>query len=180
LDLDAVGYIIVGAPFQQAGDSVADLLFLAAQRVLAGVSIFYPAPGSRDYSRCKALGVLPRHWSLMRSTALPVSHTTTREESITLLRLGRVLNFMKSLVDRGVDPASDPPEGSPAGIMLENRTQTGMHLLERFLSDGKIRGVDDGGRVFEHVIAPQLTTSFLSGLRQIALRGIRKHGNQNR
>ena len=33
----------------------------------------------------------------MRSTALPVSDTTTRTDSITLLRLGRILNFFKSL-----------------------------------------------------------------------------------
>ncbi|MCU0592264.1 MAG: radical SAM protein, partial [Desulfobacterales bacterium] len=44
--LTAVGYIIVGAPHQSAEESVDDLLFLSERRVLAGVSVFYPAPGS--------------------------------------------------------------------------------------------------------------------------------------
>jgi len=42
--LKAVAYIIIGAPFQKAEDSLADLLYLARLRVLAGSSIFYPAP----------------------------------------------------------------------------------------------------------------------------------------
>ena len=41
--LNAVGYIICGAPFQSAAASVSDLLRLAEKRVLTGVSLFYPA-----------------------------------------------------------------------------------------------------------------------------------------
>jgi len=41
-----VGYIIVGAPGQNALDSVDDLLYLAERPVIAGVSVYYPAPGS--------------------------------------------------------------------------------------------------------------------------------------
>ena len=38
--LKTVGYIIIGAPLQKAIDSLADLLYLAKHRVLAGSSIF--------------------------------------------------------------------------------------------------------------------------------------------
>jgi radical SAM superfamily enzyme YgiQ (UPF0313 family) len=51
--LEAVGYIIVGAPGQRAAESLADLCYLAERRVLAGVSLFYPAPGSLDFERCR-------------------------------------------------------------------------------------------------------------------------------
>ena len=95
--LEAVGYIIVGAPEQDPLDSVADLLYLADKNAIAGVSVFYPAPGSADFEKCRAQNLLPPALSLMRSTALPISDTTTREHSITLLRLGRILNFFKSL-----------------------------------------------------------------------------------
>ncbi len=101
--MSAVGYIIVGAPGQKAMDSVSDLLYLARRRVIAGVSVFYPSPGSVDYGKCEAANLLPERFSLMRSTALPLSDTTTRMESVTLLRLGRILNFMKSLA--GADSA---------------------------------------------------------------------------
>jgi radical SAM superfamily enzyme YgiQ (UPF0313 family) len=173
LDLEAVGYIIVGAPFQSPQASIDDLLFLASRRVLAGVSVYYPAPGSRDYSRCEALGILPRHWSLMRSAALPLSHTTRRKETVTLLRLGRILNFMKELADRKYDPPAESAAGGPLGARLA-RLRVGVSLLEKFLSDGKIRGLDDNGRVFEHLCAPQLTKAFLSGLQCIDVHGVRQ------
>jgi hypothetical protein len=95
--LGAVAYIIAGAPGQDPQDSVADLLYLAGKTAIVGVSIFYPAPGSADFEKCRAQNLLPSALSLLRSTALPISHTTTREDSITLLRLGRILNFFKSL-----------------------------------------------------------------------------------
>ncbi|MCX5882316.1 MAG: radical SAM protein [Deltaproteobacteria bacterium] len=101
--LGAVGYIIVAAPFQDPMDTVEDLLYLASLRTLAGVSVFYPSPGSVDYDLCIQLGILPKHQSLMRSSALPLSHTTSRIESVTLMRLGRLLNFIKSLIDQGLD-----------------------------------------------------------------------------
>ncbi len=95
--LEAVGYIIVGGPGQDPLDSVADLLYLADKNAIAGVSVFYPAPGSADFEKCRVQNLLPPALSLMRSTALPISNTTTREDSVTLLRLGRILNFFKSL-----------------------------------------------------------------------------------
>jgi len=95
--LGAVAYIIAGAPGQDPQDSVADLLYLARKAAIAGVSVFYPAPGSADFEKCREQNLLPPALSLWRSTALPISDTTTREDSITVLRLGRILNFFKSL-----------------------------------------------------------------------------------
>ena len=168
--LNAVGYIIVAAPSQNAAESVSDLLFLAQRRVLAGVSVFYPAPGSPDYERCEKSKLLPSHFACMRSAALPLSHTTTRLESATLLRLGRILNFIKSLIDRGFPI----PAPLPATVEIDpthNRLESGKKLLQYFLYDGKIRGVTKDGNVFEHCIDIPLAIEFLEGLKSVHIRG---------
>ncbi len=169
--LNAVGYVICAAPFQSAEDSISDLLYLAQRRVLAGVSIFYPAPGSKDFDLCKNIGILPNHFSCMRSSALPIAHTTGRKEAVTVLRLARILNFMKSLIDTGTCITVD---ATPAEIRINNpanRMETSRRLLSNFLHDGKIRGVTPEGQVFEHLISEKLTNTFLTGLAAIDLRG---------
>ena len=170
-DLECVGYMIAGAPQQSAADSVADLLFLAERRVLAGVSIFYPAPGSLDYRLCESLGLLPTDLALMRSSTLPISHTTDRQQSATLLRLGRALNFMKSLLDQGTGLPEPQDFKTGATLNPEDRRVVGVQLLRWFLSDGQIRGVDSCGKVYCHNISIALARMFLDGLRQITLRG---------
>lgn len=171
-NLTAVGYVICGAPFQRAEDSIADLLYLAQHRVLAGVSIFYPAPGSRDFELCQAHALLPAEYACLRSSALPLSHTTTRKEAVTVLRLARLLNFMKSLLDQGLPM----PDASSAEIQVKNpadRLDTGKRVLSRYLADGKICGVTPEGSVFEHYISEKLNRRFLAGLATIEIRGTR-------
>ena len=169
--LNAVGYVIAGAPFQRPEESVEDLLYLAARRVLASVSIFYPAPGSADYDLCGRLQILPQSYTLMRATALPISHTTTRLQAATLLRLGRILNFMKMLADRGWGIPSPAPCREKTFDALKDRTEIGRKLIPGFLQDGKIRGVGADGRLFEHSVSSDLTGQFIRGLEQIQIRG---------
>jgi radical SAM superfamily enzyme YgiQ (UPF0313 family) len=168
--LEAVGYIIVGAPLQSAEASVDDLLFLAERRVLAGVSVFYPAPGSQDFDLCRQLGLLPTDFSRMRSSALPIEHTTRRIDSATLLRLGRVLNFMKRLLDLGLS-IPKPSQTVASGLDPQDRIAAGRSLLAGFLADGRIRGLALDGEVYEHRMAPELAERFLRGLSRINLRG---------
>ncbi len=168
--INAVGYVIVGAPGQDPEASVEDLLFLAARRVLAGVSVFYPAPGSHDFERCRERRLLPRSFAAMRASALPIEDLTRRVDSVTLLRLGRVVNFMKHLLDRGVSiPA--PEHEEIFGLDPANRMETGRCLLARFLADGRIRGITPEGEIYDHLQSTHLTRHFLGGLRRITLRG---------
>jgi radical SAM superfamily enzyme YgiQ (UPF0313 family) len=169
--LKAVGYVIAGAPDQRAADSVADLLYLASHRVLAGVSIFYPAPGSSDFDLCKEFGILPDGFSLMRSSTLPLSHTTTRIESVTLMRLGRILNFTKSLVDQGLNIPKPLPFCKDAILNNMDRTETGQQLLRWFLHDGIIRGVTQSGEIYEHKTSRKLTQMFIEALKSIRIKG---------
>jgi anaerobic magnesium-protoporphyrin IX monomethyl ester cyclase len=161
--LSAVGYIIVGAPDQDPLSSVGDLLFLARRHVLAGVSVFYPAPGSADYARCRALGLLPTSYARMRATALPIDQLTSRTDSVTLLRLGRLLNFMKSLVTAGEPNPAPAPVGNHVAPSLD-RHQAGLKLLAAFLWDGGIRGLEPDGTVYDHRVSTRLCRRFLDGL----------------
>ena len=92
-ELDAVGYIISGAPGQSPESSLEDLLYLACRRVLVGLSIYYPAPGSRDFEECWEMKVLPEDFGLMRSSVLPLSHRTSRTQAVTLAKTGKNPEF---------------------------------------------------------------------------------------
>jgi radical SAM superfamily enzyme YgiQ (UPF0313 family) len=169
--MDAVGYLIAGGPYQSPLASVDDLVFLAQRRVLAGVSIFYPAPGSRDYERCRRLGLLPAAPRLLRSSALPVDHTTSRLQAATLLRLGRLVNFIKAIVDRG--ESLPQPMSCPARVDPEmDRHAMGRLLLAGFWVDRKVRGVDVDGRVYDQPVDPDLCRRFHVGMRGRRLGGV--------
>ena len=174
-DLTAVGYIIVGAPFQNPETSVADLLYLARRRVLVGVSVFYPSPGSNDYDICKKLGLLPLDFICMRSAALPLSHTTKRTEAITLLRLGRLLNFLKYQIDAA---STAHKSSNRKGLPADDRSRNGIDrkLLQSFLNDGKILGMTPQGQMFEHATSHRITRLFRDGLKKIRIRGAQSAG----
>ncbi|GLI33092.1 B12-binding domain-containing radical SAM protein [Desulforhabdus amnigena] len=167
--LEAVGYIIVGAPGQTAADSISDLLFLASRRVLAGVSVYYPSPGSVDFKKCEEAGILPSRLSLMRSTAIPISHTTTREESVTLLRLGRILNFIKLLQSTENSPIAPSPLQTQNLSGIVDRMEKGRILLQSFLHDGIIRGVSPEGEVYTHKTSHSLCKMFIAGLKKLGI-----------
>jgi hypothetical protein len=166
----SVVYLIVAGPQQDPFGSVNDLLFLAQRPALAGVSIFYPAPGSSDFHWCRQHGLLPLRSALMRATALPLAHVTDRLQAVTLLRLGRILNFMKRLLDLGQSiPMPDSPPGTIS--LSSTRMQIGKVLLAGFLKQGFIYGVDDRGQVYPHRTDPALIRAFLKGLENIRIRG---------
>lgn len=165
-----VAYLIVAGPEQDPYQSLRDLCHLAERRVLAGVSVFYPAPGSADFNWCRRHNRLPADLTLMRSAALPLAHQTDRTQTVTLLRLGRMLNFMKHLLDLGHTlpvPAKPPRWIDPTA----DRLSTGKQLLAAFLKDGVIWGVDNDGSLYPHTIDPSLTRWFLSECKKITLRG---------
>ncbi len=187
--MDTVSYIIAGAPGQRASDSLGDLLYLAARNTLVGLSIFYPAPGSADYEMCRRKGILPEYFSQMRSSALPVCDTTSRLESVTLLRLARIVNFMKSLVnENGTIPEAAAYEEIRAEERIQERIQEmkpavhkgmdwkkrkhfSVKLLQWFLYDGKIRGINDQEDIFEHYTDHGLCQEFLARLEGISMQG---------
>ncbi|MCK5836399.1 MAG: B12-binding domain-containing radical SAM protein [Desulfobacula sp.] len=172
-NLECVSYIIAAAPGQTAQSSLEDLLYLAQKRTLAGLSIYYPAPGSLDYQICKDKNILPKTFALMRSSALPLDDTTSRIEAATLLRLSRILNFMKHLKDtQGHLPEPEsfsdtlPPPSS-------HRQALSRKLLQWFLQDGKIRGVHPNREIYTHLTDTDLTQQFIERIKALPLAGVK-------
>jgi hypothetical protein len=106
----------------------------------------------------------------MRSSALPLSHSTTRKESVTLLRLSRIINFMKSLIDSGL-PLPRPVPATSTITTSTDRREVGRQLLQFFLYDGMIRGIGPDGEVYEHEIDLELSKKFLAGIKSTRIRG---------
>ncbi|MBU0970965.1 MAG: B12-binding domain-containing radical SAM protein [Proteobacteria bacterium] len=174
LELTCVSYLIAAAPGQSADCSLNDLVCLAQRRTLAGLSIFYPAPGSLDYGICKDQGLLPKTFSLMRSTAFPLDNTTSRLEAVTLLRLARILNFIKSQVDtKGDLPLAKIYDGKDLHPPFD-RDQISQKLVQWFLQDGIIRGMDKKGNLFVHKTDPNLCRKFIEKIKQVPLMGVEK------
>ena len=172
-NLECVSYIIAAAPGQTAQSSLDDLLYLAQKRTLAGLSVFYPAPGSLDYQFCETNSILPKAFSLMRSTALPLNDTTSRIEAVTLLRLSRIINFLKHLIDtRGSIPEPKPFPGK-SKISLSDRQDLSKKLLQWFLHDGKIRGAHPSGEIYTHITDTALTQQFIEKIKTIQVAGIK-------
>ncbi len=168
--LEAVGYVICGAPGQSAVQSIEDLLYLAGRRVLAGLSVFYPAPGSKDYEVSKRLGILPEDVSLFRASAIPISHSTSRRESVTLMRLARIINFMKQLIDQGRQLPAPAPIIEEQISTRVGRQDIGEKLLAAFLFDSQIRGVSPDGSIYTHSTENNISRQFLSGLKNITIK----------
>ncbi len=169
-NLESVSYIIAAAPGQSSQSSLEDLLYLAQQKTLIGLSIYYPAPGSLDYKLYEDKNIFPEHYSLMRSSALPLDYTTSRIEAATLLRLSRILNFMKSLKDTdGTIP--EPKPFLEDKIKSSERQKISKKLLQYFLDDGIVRGVDSDGRIYSHLTDPDLTRKFIKRIKDITVAG---------
>ncbi|MDA8134809.1 MAG: radical SAM protein [Desulfobacteraceae bacterium] len=172
-DLECVSYLIAAAPGQTADSSLKDLLYLAGKRTLVGLSIYYPSPGSLDFKTLKDLGMLPGSSSLMRSSALPFDDSTSRLEAVTLLRLSRIINFMKHLMDVfGNIP--DPEIVPDVSIFpVVNRETVSRKLLQWLLYDGKIRGVTDTGNIYTHLSDDGLVKKCIENLKAIEIKGVR-------
>lgn len=169
-ELTSVAYLIVAGPGQGPHQSLSDLLFLAQRPVLTGVSVFYPAPGSVDHRWCRRNNLLPKQTGCLRASTLPLAHKADRRQTVTLLRLGRMLNYMKGLLDQGrsLPPAAEAPDRITSDL---DRSELGRVLLSAFLHDGVIRGVDDEGLIYVHEVDAGLCRAFLSGLDRISLCG---------
>jgi anaerobic magnesium-protoporphyrin IX monomethyl ester cyclase len=170
LNMKAVVYLIIAGPDQDPLESVNDLLHLARRPVISGLSVFYPAPASSDFRRCRRRNILPPTLGLTRATALPLAGTTDRRQAVTLLRLGRILNFMKGMLDmnqRLPQPSKPPRRIDPRS----DRATIGRQLLAAFLCDRRIYGVDGDGRLYDHCTDPALIQAFVNGLNPATLQG---------
>lgn len=168
--LESVCYVIASAPGQDHESSVDDLVYFAKRKTIVGVSVYYPAPGSMDYKMLEEKKLLPPSLSLMRSSAMPLSTPGDRLKTATVMRLGRILNFMKSLDHEHLDFIRPEKLGEDSIIDTSDRLAAGIRLLNSFFYDFKIRGVDRNGNVFEHACSHDLCLRFYEGVKHLIFR----------
>lgn len=171
--LSCVTYIIAGAPHQPPTQTLEDLYSLAEKRTLVGLSVFYPAPGSKDFETLQSKKMLPAPCSLFRSSAIPLSHATTRTESVTFLRLSRIVNFIKLLIDKNLPVPTPKPFRGIKHIAEEDPISLGINIVSGFLDDGSIRGVTPSGKVYEHRVDKTVTRSFIENYSSLSWQGTR-------
>lgn len=101
--LHVIAYAILGMPGQTIEEMVDTLIYLMGRKVLIGPSVYYPTPGTPLFERCQRDGILPFHLSRWRSSAFPIeTNEFNRLDVLTLFRLARVINFIKSKMDEKV------------------------------------------------------------------------------
>jgi radical SAM superfamily enzyme YgiQ (UPF0313 family) len=100
--LNVIAYAIFGMPGQTIEEMVDTLIFLTGKRVLIGPSVYYPTRGTPLFEKCKNDHLLSAHPSQWRSTAFSIeTKDFNRLDLLTLLRLARVINFIKRKMDEG-------------------------------------------------------------------------------
>ena len=105
--LHVIAYAIIGMPGQTVADMVETLIYLMERKVLIGPSVYYPTPGTVLFELCKREVILPAAIAQWRSSALPIeTKDFARIDIATLLRLTRVINFIKGEMNR-----DELPEG---------------------------------------------------------------------
>lgn len=108
----------------------------------------------------------------MRATALPINGETSRVEAVTLLRLGRVLNFLKFLKDKGVVVAPDRMPAPDEFPELGARVQAGLRLLPDFFQKGILNGLTPEGLLYPHTVSRRLIRAFVRGLEAVEIKGV--------
>ncbi|MDI7259590.1 MAG: radical SAM protein [Thermodesulfobacteriota bacterium] len=99
--LNIIAYAILGIPGQTIEEMADTLVYLMGERVLIGPSVYYPTPGTSLFEGCKRDGLLPSSAIQWRSSALPIeTKEFDRLDIATLLRLTRVINFIKGKMDQ--------------------------------------------------------------------------------
>jgi len=98
--LNVIAYAILGIPGQRIEEMVETLIYLMERRVLIGPSLYYPTPGTPLFDQCKREHLLPSPPSQWRSSAVPIeTEEFDRLDLVTLLRLVRIINFVKGKMD---------------------------------------------------------------------------------
>lgn len=98
--LNVIAYGIFGIPGQTFEEMIDTLIYLMGKRTLIGPSIYYPVPGTSLFKMCEKNGILSPHSTQWRSSALPIeTESFNRLDLVTLLRLTRVVNFIKGKMD---------------------------------------------------------------------------------
>jgi radical SAM superfamily enzyme YgiQ (UPF0313 family) len=143
--LQVIAYGIIGMPGQTIEEMTDTMIYLMGRKVLIGPSVYYPTPGTPLFLKCREDGLLPEHQSLWRSSAIPIeTDEFSRLDLVTLLRLVRIINFVKEKSGREFEDGmswrnilqwlkENTPEAKNWDIL--DRANIWKELLFRFLEE---------------------------------------------
>jgi hypothetical protein len=200
LSIEMVNYVILGLPDSTIDEMLDSIIHLMQRPVLIGPSVFYATPGTESYRQCLERGLLPSpELALQRSTCFPVETPQfSRRDLVTLFRITRFLNFIKSRLD--AQPRSmgefdldellaSPnipdfiPQAGAAYIFSYKLTEAeiGAWLARALLHEGHLLGMRLMRReeekavyqVYEEEAAPRVTRRFLEKAMSREVRGVK-------
>jgi hypothetical protein len=126
LGMEMVNYLILGLPDSTIAEMLDSIIHLMQRPVLIGPSVFYATPGTESFAQCVERGLLTSsELALQRSTCFPVeTKNFSRLDLVTLFRLCRWLNFIKSRLDatplitqqEGENGSDTPPLSGARGV----------------------------------------------------------------
>jgi hypothetical protein len=102
--IPAITYFICGFKKDTPETVVANILYLAGQPTLLGISLFYPVPGIPDYTDTRRFDSVPP-LLCAGSSAFPWNESLTTGQMVTAFRLARLVNLLKSGTQTDMDRA---------------------------------------------------------------------------
>ncbi|MFA4838560.1 MAG: radical SAM protein [Candidatus Neomarinimicrobiota bacterium] len=148
IGLSVTAYLIIGLPCETTAEILNAILLLASLPCLIGPSLFYLVPGTPVFDRLRDSGKVPKSTLCYRSSFYPVETANcNRLSAMTLFRICRIVNFLKSLADDGFpsieDDSGDDNIHVPAGVSgKESQTLLGVSLIRRLFLTGILYGTD--------------------------------------
>lgn len=146
--LKTIAYLIIGLPGDSPDDNLQAILELARLPVLIGPSLFYLVPGTPLFDRLNRQNAIPESPRCYRSSYFPYARPEfSLTAAITLLRICRIINFLKAAQEYDYQPASYRI-GDQAIIIpdklsgQQSRITLGFALLELLRERGILYGTD--------------------------------------
>ncbi|MDD5765669.1 MAG: radical SAM protein [Candidatus Marinimicrobia bacterium] len=172
IGLSVTAYIIIGLPCETTAEILNAILLLAGLPCLIGPSLFYLVPSTPVFDRLQDSGKVPDSTLCYRSSHYPVeTQDCTRLSAMTLFRICRIVNFLKSLADDGfpsVEIDSDDDKiHIPEGVSgKESQKLLGVSLLRRLYHTGILYGTgkkqNGAYPLVREKYSPELLESFLN------------------
>jgi hypothetical protein len=201
-DLEMVNYVILGLPDSTLEEMLDSVIHLMQRPVLIGPSVFYATPGTESYRQCLERDLLSSaELALQRSTCFPVeTKNFSRRDLVTLFRITRFLNFIKSRLDAQPTCAGEIalaellaspnlPDFTPqAGELYTfshklTEAEIGCWLARALLNEGRLLGMRLVRREKEKVIyrdyeeeaSPRVVKLFLEMMEGKTVHGVKNH-----
>ena len=172
--LPVTAYLILGLPGDRPPDNLDAILSLAELPCRIGPSLFYLVPGTRLHADLDPALREAISFRQFRASYFPYARGDySRRAAMTLLRICRMLNFIKELLDHAVEP--QPYRIGADRILLtqpsmngrQTRDTLGWALLELFFSTGKLYGTQrkmrEGYPIREEIVDQSLLDDFRTG-----------------